>query len=76
MFVCIIMIDDVFPSPSIVGMLDVFGSWNKVAPHYEGAPFEGEVERQLQDAMGEQEPNSVIVTQDITVKSGFSPPGP
>ena len=58
------------------GMLEVFGSWSKVAPHYEGAPFEGELERQLQDAMGEQEPKSVIVTQDITVKSGFSPPGP
>lgn len=52
------------------------GSLSKAAPHYEGAPFEGEVERQLQDAMGEQEANSVIVTQDVTVKTGFSPPGP
>lgn len=52
----------------------MFGSWNKVAPHYDGAPFEGEIERQLKDAMGEQ--NNVIVTQDISVKTGFSPPGP
>lgn len=54
----------------------MFGSWSKVTPHYEGVPFEGEVERQLQDAMGEQETNNVIVTQDISVKTGFSPPGP
>lgn len=58
---------------NFVGMLEVFGSWNKVA---EVAPFQGEVERQLQDAMGEQETSNVIVTQDVSVKTGFSPPGP
>lgn len=58
-----------------LGMLEVFGSWNKVAPLYEGAPFESEVERQLQDAMGEQEA-IMIVARDTTVKTGFSPPGP
>lgn len=58
-------------------MLEVFGSWNKVIPHYEGGPFEGELERQLEDAMGEQEANSItIVTRDNSVKTGFSPPGP
>lgn len=58
-------------------MLEVFGSWSKHAPHYEaGVPFEREVERQLEDAMGEQGANSVIVTQDVSVKTGFSPPGP
>lgn len=58
------------------GILEVFESWNKVTPQYEGAPFQGEVERQLQDAMGEQETSSIIVTQDVSVKTGFSPPGP
>lgn len=54
-------------------MLEVFGSWNKVAP---GVPFQGDVERQLQDAMGELETGNVVVTQDVSVKTGFSPPGP
>lgn len=59
------------------GMLEVFGSWSRVAPHYEGGEFEEELERQLQDAMGEQEPNSItIITRDTSVKTGFSPPGP
>ncbi len=59
----------------LLGMLEVFGSWNKVVPQYEGAPFDNEVERQLQDAMGEQEAIT-IVTRDTSVKTGFSPPGP
>lgn len=58
-------------------MLEVFGSWNKVAPHYEGVTFECEVEKQLQDAMGEQDPKGItIVARENTVKTGFSPPGP
>ena len=59
------------------GMLEVFGSWSKVTPHYEGSPFEGELERQLQDAMGEPETANgiTIVTRDNSVKTGFSPPG-
>lgn len=57
------------------GMLEVFGSWNKMAPHYEGAPFDNELERQLQDAMGEQDAIT-IVARDTSVKTGFSPPGP
>ena len=59
------------------GVLEVFGSWTKVAPHYEGAPFEGELERQLQDAMGEHETSSItIVAKESRIKTGFSPPGP
>ena len=61
-----------------VGMFEVLGSWNKVTPHLEGGPFEGELERQLEDAMAsEPETGSItIVSRDHSVKTGFSPPGP
>ena len=44
-------------------MLEVFGlSWPPITM----------VERQLKDAMGEQEASIVILTQDSSVKTGFS----
>ncbi len=63
----------------LTGVLEIFGSWSKLAPHFEGAPFEGELEKQLQDAMGEQDSSSnsvtVVTTKgDSNVKTGFSPP--
>lgn len=57
-------------------MVEVYGSWNKVAPSYEGAPsFSGEMEKQLQDAMGELDPQNItIVTKEARIRTGFSPP--
>ena len=62
---------------ALAGVVEVYGSWNKVSPHFEGAPVEREVEKQLQDAMGEPEKGSItIVARDSSIKTGFSPPGP
>lgn len=52
-----------------------------MAPHYEGAPFEGEVEKQLQDAIGEETDSITIISGDSisgdsSIKTGFSLPGP
>ena len=55
-------------------MLEVCGSWNKFAPTYEGLPsFSGEVERQLEDAMGEVDFQNVTLTSN-KARTGFSPP--
>ena len=60
------------------GIVEVYDTWNnKVAPCYEGAPsFAGEVERQLQDAMGEQDTQNItiVTAQEVRIKTGFSPP--
>jgi len=55
-------------------MLEVCGSWNKFAPTFEGLPsFSGEVERQLEDAMGEVDFQNVTFTSN-EARTGFSPP--
>ena len=57
-----------------LGMLEVCGSWNKLAPTFEGSPsFTGEVEKQLQDAMGEVDCHNVTVAS-TRIRTGFSPP--
>ncbi len=59
--------------PSI-GMVEVCGSWNKLAPTFEGSPsFTGNVQRQLEDAMGELDVQNVTFASS-RVKTGFSPP--
>ena len=57
------------------GVLEVFGSWNKVAPRLESATFEVEVEKQLEEAMFEQEGQSItVVASDTRARTGFYPP--
>ena len=48
--------------PHTAGVVEVFGSWKKVAPHLGGPHFETEqVERQLAEAMCEQDSPTVTV---------------
>ena len=57
---------------SYSGMVEVFGSWNKVAPQL-GMAFD--VEKQLEEAMREHEPFSsvTVVSTGNTAKTGFHP---
>ena len=57
----------------LAGVLEVFGSWNKVAPHLESGVFETEVAKQLDDAMNDAS-SVTIVTSDSVARTGFSPP--
>ena len=52
------------------GVVEVFGSWNKVAPCLESRALE--VEKQLQEAMSEQ--TVTVVAGHSRPTTGFSPP--
>ena len=56
-----------------VGVVEVFGSWKKVAPHLESSVFEAEVEKQLEEAMTEHDSHSitVVATGTESAKTGF-----
>ena len=55
------------------GVVEVFGSWKKVAPHLESSVFEAEVEKQLEEAMAEHDSHSitVVATGGNSAKTGF-----
>lgn len=58
------------------GVVEVFGSWKKVAPHLGGPHLEAEqVERQLAEAMCEQDspPTVTVVAGSSGAKTGFFP---
>ena len=58
------------------GVVEVFGSWKKVAPHLGGPHIEAEqVERQLAEAMCEQDspPTVTVVAGGSGAKTGFFP---
>lgn len=59
-------------SPHSSGVVEVFGSWSKVAPRLDVGNFE--VEKQLEEAMREHESTtSTVVAAGNTAKTGFHP---
>ena len=60
------------PIPPCSGIVEVFGSWGKVAPRLDVTNFE--VEKQLEEAMKEHESmTSTVVSTGNTAKTGFHP---
>lgn len=58
---------------STAGVVEVFGSWKKVAPHLESSVFDVDVEKQLEEAMTEHDSQSitVVATGATSAKTGF-----
>ncbi len=54
------------------GVVEVFGSWKKVAPCLETRSLE--VEQQLQEAMAEGGTVTVVAGHSARPRTGFSPP--
>lgn len=74
---------DSTPASLDTGVLEVFGSWSKVAPRLEGLELM-DVERQLEDAINERDTptaaaavattTTTVVTSGLVAKTGFTPP--
>ena len=58
-----------------LGVVEVYGSWKKVAPRLESSVFELEVEKQLEEAMAEQDTHCsvtiVSTSSSSAAKTGF-----
>ena len=58
-------------------IVEVYGSWKKVAPHLESSVFDSEVEKQLEEAMTDHDSHTVTVVTSggNSTKTGFYPLG-
>jgi len=71
-FHCVLLFSSPSSSPHSSGVVEVFGSWSKVAPRLDVGNFE--VEKQLEEAMREHESTtSTVVAAGNTAKTGFHP---
>ena len=57
------------------GVVEVYGSWKKVAPRLESSVFESEVEKQLEEAMTDHDSHTITVVTSggNSTKTGFYP---
>lgn len=63
------------PPHTHAGVLEVFGSWNKVAPRLDVSTLEAEVEKELADAMGEDSQEvTKVISSSRGAKRGFHTP--
>ena len=59
----------------LAGVVEVYGSWKKVAPRLESSVFDSEVEKQLEEAMTDHDSHTItmVTSGGNSTKTGFYP---